>query len=160
MCKYKMNNEETELDCQSQIFKDFDNIIFNLNLFKTNITTMQQNMKQLEKSVKKELNYLKKKIIKSKNKGHREPSGFAKPCKVTKELCNFMNKEEGTEIARTEVTKALISYVKENKLNNGENGKVILPDEKLKTLLGIQNEDDELTYFTIQKYMNKHFIKS
>jgi upstream activation factor subunit UAF30 len=155
-----MNNEETELDCQGQIFKDFDNIIFNLNLFKTNINTMQQNMKQLEKSVKKELNYLKKKIIKSKNKGHREPSGFAKPCKVTKELCNFMNKEEGTEIARTEVTKALISYVKENKLNNGENGKIILPDEKLKTLLGIQNDDDELTYFTIQKYMNKHFIKS
>jgi len=156
----KMNNEETELDCQSQIFKDFDNIILNLNLFKTNINIMQQNMKQLEKSVKKELNYLKKKIVKSKKKGHREPSGFAKPCKVTKELCNFMNKDEGTEIARTEVTKALISYVKENKLNNGENGKVILPDEKLKTLLGIQNEDDELTYFTIQKYMNKHFIKS
>ena len=30
-------------------------------------------------------------------------------------------------------------------------------NEKLKSLLGI-NDDEELTYFTIQKYMNKHFI--
>jgi hypothetical protein len=29
----------------------------------------------------------------------------------------------------------------------------------LKTLLGI-NEDDKLTYFTLQKYMNKHFVKN
>jgi chromatin remodeling complex protein RSC6 len=33
------------------------------------------------------------------------------------------------------------------------------PDEKLKTLLEL-NDSDELTYFTIQKYMNKHFVKN
>lgn len=155
----KMNKQETDLDCEGKIFTDFDKIIENLNLFKTHITIMQQNMKQLEKSVKKEIKELKKKIVKNKQKVVRQPSGFAKPCNVTKELCEFMNKEEGTQIARTEVTKALISYVKDNKLNNGENGKIILPDKKLKTLLGIQEGDNDLTYFTIQKYMNKHFIK-
>ena len=35
---------------------------------------------------------------KNKNKGNRKPSGFAKPSKVTNELCEFMNKKEGTEI--------------------------------------------------------------
>ncbi len=96
--------------------------------------------------------------VKTKNKGNRQPSGFAKPSKVTKELCEFMNKAEGTEIARTEVTRALVAYIKENKLENTTNSKIISPDEKLKTLLEL-NDSDELTYFTIQKYMNKHFVK-
>lgn len=70
-----------------------------------------------------------------------------------------MNKEEGSEIARTEVTRALISYIETNNLKNETNKKLILPDEKLKGLLGLE-EKDELTYFNLQKYMNKHFIKS
>ena len=37
----------------------------------------------------------------------------------------------------------------------------IVPDQKLKSLLGIDDEKiPELTYFNIQKYMNKHFVKS
>jgi len=100
---------------------------------------------------------LKKDINKNKNKGNRKPSGFAKPTKVTKELCEFMNKSEGTEIARTEVTRALINYIKSNKLENENNNKIITPDQKLKFLLGIE-DGQELTYFNMQKYMNKHFV--
>jgi upstream activation factor subunit UAF30 len=102
---------------------------------------------------------LKKNVLKKKNKVNRKPSGFAKPSKVTKELCDFMNKNDGTEIARTDVTKALVAYIKENKLENEKNSKIIKPDDKLKYLLGI-NDEEVLTYFTIQKYMNKHFIKN
>jgi upstream activation factor subunit UAF30 len=126
---------------------------------KTHITTIQQNIKQLEKDVKKQMKGLKKEAVNKKNKGNRQPSGFAKPSKVTKELCEFMNKEEGTEIARTEVTRALVAYIKENKLENTENSKIISPDNKLKNLLGL-DDNEELTYFNIQKYMNKHFVKN
>jgi chromatin remodeling complex protein RSC6 len=101
---------------------------------------------------------LKKIVIKNKIKISRNPSGFAKPCKVTKELCEFMNKSDETEFARTEVTKSLVQYVKENHLEDINNKKNILPDEKLKNLLKIE-EGQELTYFNIQKFMNKHFIK-
>jgi chromatin remodeling complex protein RSC6 len=68
-----------------------------------------------------------------------------------------MNKQEGTQIARTDVTKALISYIKANNLQNKDNKKIILPDQKLQFLLGIKQEE-QLTYFNLQKYMNKHFI--
>ena len=68
-----------------------------------------------------------------------------------------MNKEEGTELARTEVTKAIIGYIQEHKLQNNENRRVIMPDETLKTLLGVKDAE-ELNYFNLQKYMNKHFI--
>jgi chromatin remodeling complex protein RSC6 len=145
------------IDIDSTITEQFNNIINTLNTFKIQTTNLQQTIKQLEKSVKKQQKDLKKSGIKNKNKGNRQPSGFAKPCKVTKELCEFMNKSEGTEIARTEVTKALIQYVKENNLVNTNNKKIIFPDNKLKTLLGVE-DGKELTYFNIQKYMNKHFI--
>jgi chromatin remodeling complex protein RSC6 len=146
-----------ETDPLKDIMTQFESIMENLNGFKLQITTIQTQMKGLEKNVKKQLNSFKKAASKSKNKGNRKPSGFAKPTKVTKELCEFMNKKEGTEIARTDVTRALISYIDTNNLQNVANKQIIYPDEKLKCLLGI-NENEELTYFTIQKYMNKHFI--
>jgi chromatin remodeling complex protein RSC6 len=146
------DNEETNNICEQ-----FEGIIDSLSLFKSQINSIQQQLRVLEKTVKKQIKGLKKNATKNKNKGNRKPSGFAKPSKVTNELCKFMNKKEGTEIARTEVTRALCSYIKEHKLENKENSKIIAPDDKLKTLLGIE-EGQELTYFTIQKFMNKHFI--
>lgn len=151
-----MSKEEQQHD---DVFNQFENLVYQLNLMKAHVSMIQQNVKQIEKSIKKQMKGLKKEVTKSKNKGNRLPSGFAKPSKVTNELCAFMNKSEGTEIARTEVTRALVSYIKENKLENTTNSKIISPDDKLKDLLGL-DDSQELTYFNIQKYMNKHFVKN
>lgn len=154
-----MSKKETnDVQCEG-LFIEFEQLITQLNQMKTQITGVQQNIKQLEKNVKKQINCLKKEVTKNKNKGNRQPSGFAKPSKVTKELCEFMNKVEGSEIARTEVTRTLVAYIKENKLENATNSRIISPDNKLKTLLDL-DDTQELTYFNMQKYMNKHFIKN
>jgi chromatin remodeling complex protein RSC6 len=142
-----------------EIFVKFDSIVNSLTNFKNQINIIQHQMRLLEKDVKKQMKNYKKVLIKSKNKGSRKPSGFANPTKVTKQLCEFMNKKEGSEIARTEVTRALINYIKTNNLQDKTNKKVIAPDDKLKVLLDI-DENQELTYFNLQKYMNKHFISS
>jgi chromatin remodeling complex protein RSC6 len=154
-----MTTDKKEEQLDNSLFEQFEGIVTGLVLVKNQIVNLQQSLKQLEKNVKKQMKGLKKEVVKNKNKGNRKPSGFAKPSKVTKELCEFMNKTEGTEIARTEVTKALVSYIKENKLENEKNSKIIKPDNKLKILLEI-DDGDELTYFNIQKYMNKHFVKN
>jgi len=144
-----------------EFVEQFESIINSMTNVKNQIIVLQQQMKSLEKGVKKECLRLKKETDKSKNKGNKSPSGFAKPTLVTNDLCKFMNREEGSEIARTDVTKALISYIENNNLKNSENKKIIIPDEKLKNLLGIEDKKDiTLTYFNIQKYMNKHFVKS
>ena len=156
MTKTKIQTNEDQVD---EIFDQFDKIITGMNIFKTQISSLQQNLKNLEKNVKKQMTGFKKIVTKNNNKGNKAPSGFATPRKVTNELCNFMDKSNGTEIARTEVTKALIAYIKENKLENEQNSQFIHPDEKLKFLLDIK-DGDKLTYFNIQKYMNKHFIKN
>jgi chromatin remodeling complex protein RSC6 len=125
------------------------------------LNTLQQQVRTLEKNVKKELKTGQKKIKPVVLKTKKAPSGFAKPTKVTKELCEFMDKPEGTEIARTEVTKVLVNYIKSNNLQEqtADSKNKILPDAKLKSLLGLNMEEtNELTFFNIQKYMNKHFI--
>jgi chromatin remodeling complex protein RSC6 len=151
--------EQVEESQREELYNQFELIVSGLNTVKIQISNLQQNLKHLEKGVKKQMKGLKKEVNKNKNKGNRKPSGFARPSKVTKELCSFMNKDEGTEIARTEVTRALVSYIKEHKLENTDNSKIITPDLKLKELLGIE-DGQELTYFTIQKFMNKHFVKN
>jgi len=145
----------------SDITESFNTINNSLTLFKMQISTLQQQVKTIEKNVKKELKNNEKKTKSVIPKAKKAPSGFAKPSKVTKELCEFMNKPEGSEIARTEVTKALVNYIKSNNLQEQtpESKNRINPDDKLINLLGLKVEDiNELTFFNIQKHMNKHFI--
>ena len=152
------NNLDSLDKNQTTINEQFESILSVLNNFKTQITVMHQQIKLVEKNVRKEFKVLKKEVEKNKIKGNKKPSGFATPSKVTNELCDFMDKEKGSEIARTVVTKSLIDYIKKNNLENNENNQIIHPDEKLQNLLGIA-ENEKLTYFTLQKHMNKHFIK-
>ena len=152
--------ETSDNSLDSWIMEQFTTINDNLTLFKMQITNLQKIVKTVEKDVKKELKNIKKNSKKEKSRPQRAPSGFAKPTKVTKELCDFMNKPVGTEIARTEVTKSLLNYNKTNNLIKiqQDSKTTIVPDTKLKMLLGINdNELNNLTYFNIQKYMNKHF---
>jgi chromatin remodeling complex protein RSC6 len=137
----------------------FENLLGTLTLFKTQITTLQSQIKLLEKSINKEFKGLQKAANKSKGKGNRKPSGFAKSSKISDTLCVFMNKPQGTEMARTEVTKFIISYIKDKGLQQPDNKKFIKPDDSLRSLLGV-SEEDVVTYFNLQKYMNQHFVKA
>ena len=150
--------EESVENSMDSISKKFEDIINSLSIFKSQILTFQKDLRAVEKSVKREFKNLKKEADKNKNKGNKKPSGFASPSKITNELCEFMDKENGSEIARTVVTRALIDYIKKNKLENNVNSQIIHPDQKLQNLLGI-TENEQLTYFNLQKHMNKHFIK-
>jgi chromatin remodeling complex protein RSC6 len=137
----------------------FDGLIFTLSSFKTQITVLQQQLRTIEKNMNKEIKGLRKDAQKIKqNRLNRKPSGFAKPSKISAELCIFMGREPDTEVARTEVTKYIINYIREHALQNVENRKIILPDDSLKKLLDSQ-ESDNITYFNLQQYMNKHFHK-
>ena len=61
-----------------------------------------------------------------------------------------------TEIARTDVTKMLTAYIKQNNLQNPDDKRAINMDEKLGGLLkpppGVV-----VTFFTLQTYMKPHY---
>lgn len=152
-----MHNKNKMEDNSPMLETQFSEIIKNIGCLKTQLTTLQQDIRSLEKGINKQMKTLKRECEKHKTKKPKSPSGFAKPTNVSSELCKFLNKEEGTKMARTDVAKALTSYIQSNNLQFSGNKQIIIPDENLKTLLGIDGEE-KITFFNIQKYMNKHFI--
>ena len=111
---------------------------------------------------RKEVGKVVKKLSKGQRKkrrgGNKSPGGFTKPAPLSAPMCAFLEVSEGTELPRTEVTRRVNTYVKTNDLQNPENKKQILADGKLRSLLYLK-EDDELTYFNLQRYMKIHFLK-
>jgi chromatin remodeling complex protein RSC6 len=151
------NNDIVNVECP--IEGQFSSVITNLSQFKIQVTILTNQLKGLEKMVKKEIKSHKKDVIKKQQKGNRKPSGFAAATPISRELCDFMGKDHGSQIARTEVTKFICSYIKSNELTKSDNNRVIKPDNKLHHLLGTDDKT-QITYFNIQRFMNKHFIKN
>ena len=87
----------------------------------------------------------------------RKPSGFAKPAKLTDELCAFLNLPIGSEEPRMVVTSKLNTYIVENSLQRPENRKFINANKELKDLLHL-TEGIELSYFNLQKHMRHLFV--
>ena len=122
--------------------------------------TVKNDYKTLEKVVNRELKQAQKASSKKKrNNANRRPSGFVKPARISDELANFLKKDIGTEMARTDVSKEINAYIQANDLKDKKNGRIIHPDAKLTKLLKIGKED-ELTYFNLQRYLKHHFAKS
>ena len=144
------DNESNPVSSQIQ------NVLKLLAGFRTQITSIQNEIRTLERTFQKEIRSAKRGSGKQKQKAARKPSGFAKPSKISDDLAAFMQREKGTEVARTEVTQFLISYIKNNECVDTEDKKKIRPDDKLKSLLNV-SDDDVVTYFTLQKLMNRHF---
>lgn len=150
--------EVGEVDVQfTESFTSFmtklQSLVQQMNVLKTEFRT-------LEKKAVRELKAAQKVQAKKKRKsGNRSPSGFVKPTLISDELATFLKKPSGTEMARTEVTREINSYIRANDLQDKENGRKINPDASLSTLLKI-GKGDELTYFNLQRYMSPHFAKA
>jgi chromatin remodeling complex protein RSC6 len=123
-------------------------------------STVKNDFKTLEKSVTRELkNAQKASSKKRRNNVNRKPSGFVKPTRISDELAQFLGKTVGTEMARTDVSKEINTYIQAHGLQDKQNGRRIHPDDKLTKLLKV-NKEDELTYFNLQRYMKHHFVKA
>ena len=124
------------------------------------ISSLKAEYRTLEKKWSRELRTAQKQSSKRKRKaGNRAPSGFVKPTKISDELASFLGKEKGTEMARTDVTREINTYIRAHNLQDKGNGRKINPDTKLASLLKLK-KTDELTYFNLQRYMSPHFAKA
>jgi upstream activation factor subunit UAF30 len=145
---------ETPLAEQSTEF------ITKLQQLGTLLSALKTEYRVLEKKWTREVKAAQKISNKRKRKaGNRAPSGFVKPTKISDELAKFLGKDKGAEMARTDVTREINTYIRANNLQDKENGRKINPDSKLAQLLKL-NKSDELTYFNLQKYMSPHFAKA
>lgn len=155
-----VDNSVVPLSADTPLGDLFVTVNKTLHDLSTALALVKSEVRSLEKHVTKELKTLDKlNAKKNKNKGNRAPSGFVKPTKISVELADFLGKPHGTLMARTDVTKQMTSYIRANSLQDKANGRIILPDTKLRKLLKLTDKDS-LTYFNLQKYMSPHFEKS
>ena len=136
-----------------QISSDFLEFMTKLQAVNQMLSSLKADFRNLEKKATRELRAAEKASMKKKRKaGNRSPSGFVKPTKISDELASFLGKPKGSEMARTEVTREINTYIRNHKLQDKENGRKINADKKLTSLLKLGSED-ELTYFNLQKFM-------
>ena len=144
----------------STVFGQFTDFMAKLQAVSASMSSIRTEFRGIERQVTRELKAAAKINAKRKRKtGNRAPSGFVKPTLISNELAGFLGKPEGTEMARTEVTREINAYIREHKLQDKDNGRKIIADKKLTGLLKLK-KDDELTYFNLQKYMSPHFAKA
>ena len=129
-------------------------------LFLCNKPSTVTEVKRLDKKVHREIKDARKRKRKVKTEADgtekvRAPSVFEIPQNVTEELCSFLGHPKGTKISRSNVTKQVSNYIREHNLKDKHD---ITPDAPLSKLLQVPTSE-VLTYFTLQRYLNKHYVK-
>lgn len=142
-----------------------DEVVSPFSVIEEKMTVLASVLKEVQnhlKVMKKEYERLKKtsdKVERKRANARSTPNGFAKPTKISEDLCVFLGVPKGTEKSRTEVTREINKYVKTKNLSDPKNKRIIRPDATLKKLLNTTDKD-EVTYFNLQKYLKHHFIKA
>ncbi len=139
---------------------DLKALLTNLNSLRETASSMVAQVKKLEKRVHREIKDARKrkrraKVDENGNEVKRAPSIFERPVPISDELCRFLGKTNGTQMSRSEVTRAVNTYIKEKNLKNKHD---INPDAALKKLLQAP-EGQKIDYFNLQRYLNRHYIK-
>ena len=146
----------------SSVQDDVKAMLTQANTVRETVGALVAELKRVEKRVarlQKEADKRKrrqKKPVEGEAVVPRKPSIFELPTPLSNELCSFLGRPSGSKESRSNITKAITTYVKEKNLKEKH---TIKPDTKLKALLGVA-EGDVLTYFNLQRYLNRHYLKT
>jgi chromatin remodeling complex protein RSC6 len=131
-------------------------LITQVRLLQKDFAKLQKDKAKAEQLSVKIQNKKEKKASKASDPSvKRSPSGFAKPTKLSDELCTFLGVPSGTEMARTDVTRMLNTYIKKHGLQDPNDKRSIKPNADLQKIL----EPGDVTYFNLQAKIKRHFIK-
>ena len=95
---------------------------------------------------------VKKQKRKTPNKGH---ANLKKKMEGDDILVELTGKTSAT---RGEYVKLIWKYIKDNKLQKAGDGRVIVPDEKLAKLMGVQGQ--EMNAFLMLRFIERHLKKT
>lgn len=113
--------------------------------------SMEATLKTLRKDMKK--------LCKKRRKPSGTPSNLMKPIPLSDELCEFLGQPRGSKLTRGQVTSMVNEYAKTNNLKKPDNGRIILIDQPLATLLGLTS-GAEVQIFKVPTHLKdrNHYI--
>jgi upstream activation factor subunit UAF30 len=124
----------------------------------SDIASLQKDIKSLVKLVRKIRTHQEdpeglKAAERSKN------NGFNRPQNITHDLAEFLGVDDSEMLSRSEVTRRVNKYIRDNDLKHPDNGRIIVMDDKIKNLLkppdGIQ-----ISFLNMQRYLSPHYVKA
>lgn len=142
---------ETEADKYDVVIEKLQNMIIDAKDMLATVKTLKKEYAKAKSSGRKR---------RVANDGSKRPaSGITKPTELSNELCDFLGLPHGTQKARTDVTKMINSYIKNNKLQDEKDRRTIIPDKKLQGILLPVPSDKKLSFFNMQSFIRQHFKK-
>lgn len=121
------------------------------------IAAIRNDIKSLAKIVRK-IRATQEDPTGEKSANRAKNNGFNREQKITEELRVFLGLPKDQLVSRSQVTRAVNKYVKDNGLKHPDNGRVLVLDKKLRDLLK-PPEGEEVTYLNLQKYLSPHYSK-
>ena len=155
---------------KDSILTDFDTILSKLD---DNVSLIRENKAKTKspinikdiRGIQKQLRQLRSDVnrqIRNKRKLSSEQiasSGFMKPVKVSGDMCKFAGWKAGDMHSRVDVTKFICGYIREKDLQNPKDRRQIRADDKLSKLLKLDKSSSEpLTYYSLQRHIQQHFV--
>ena len=122
------------------------------------ITSLRSEVKNLAKLVRK-VRAHQEDPTGEKTKERTKNNGFNRKMEVSEKLKAFLALPDGEAISRSDVTRRINKYIKDNELKHPENGRVIVMDDALTGLLS-PPEGEQVTFLNIQKFISPHYIKA
>jgi len=103
----------SEVTEEQSLLADYTNLSLKCQQAASILSSMKKELLALEKKTNRVLRTIKKTSSKRKSKsGNKQPSGFTKATPISQELAKFLGKTPDTEMARTDVTKEINSYIR------------------------------------------------
>ncbi len=134
---------------------------------KFNVLRFVRSMRKRVTVLRSDVNRVAK--VKTRNAGSRPAnSGFMKPVAISKDLAKFTGWDAAQQRSRVDVTKFICQYVKDHNLQDPNDKRLIIPDQKLAKLLNYdpkkekdaEGKDIPLTYYHMQRKLKAHFPAS
>lgn len=91
--------------------------------------------------------------------GSKRVSHFLKPQLISEKMSAFFGKPAGTQMSPVEVNQEMQKYILANQLKDPKSGQKIIPDAKMRAFFEMA-EGETCTYFSMQKYLKHHFIRT
>ena len=123
------------------------------------LRSLNKSLKQLKKDTTRAM----KQKRRNPNRAKNTSSGFMKPVGISGEMCKFTGWNASELKSRVDVTKYICGYIRDNDLQNPADRRQIVPDKKLTALLKLDKKslkEEPLTYYSLQKKIQPHFVKS
>lgn len=123
----------------------------------TDIASLRSEIKNLAKLVRK-VRAHQEDPTGEKAKARTKNNGFNRKMEVTDSLKDFLGLEADGTVSRSDVTRRINKYIKDNDLKHPDNGRVIVMDDKLTKLLS-PPDGEQITFLNMQRYISPHYVK-